>query len=856
MPAVHPQNAPSFAVTVQAPPRSKQPRADSPGPSGSNHDSRPPPTKRARKAINCEPCRNSKLKCDRNRPCSSCVLRGTTASCYQGQDTDNPSKQDEVNSQTRVDPAAELSRIRSSLSLLESHIYQNVGGQRGVRPPSPQSSKRGPSYPPAPTITGGHDSSDSGFDSIRAPGSSKDKPDVPGMRGHQGNGGFYAGPTSTLNHLLSATTDRDETSSSDGVGVGTDPSTRDSGLGPHAGAKTKGQVPPPVYDEDLVPLLPPIHIVDGLIEYYFEYCNWIYRTVNEPAFMTGWAAFKSGANGDRIVLCTVCILIALTVRYLPPGHALLLSLQGTVEDIGSRYYGVMLEALHRYREATRKEGQGKGYTLALVEMLLVRCHYLTYAKEDPEDTWSCRGELISIGTAMGLHRDPGKSKYDRIVAERRRWAWWHIILLERWQAFMFGRPLAIASHHFNTRLPSYCDPELDKSGRLYLPNIALFKLAYVLGGIMEDAVSFRAVSYASIQDSDKLLVQWMDELPPELDLDEYRLARSLASPVTSVRRLGVQSVIIRGAYHHIRCTMHRPYAKLPFSLETAVNSASQIITLISQARPDFLSNSALAVPGHMNWGPFHIFSAAMFFSFQLITTPDQPAASLFRENIRKSIATLERSQWMPVADQALTILRALAPLYSDDFANESKEEQELKKSQVLNLVKTLAFPYQEGTSVRTGESPAVRPVGYESSASPPMVEPSQGIFESALPQLHSMSSFPQMANGMSNGNAHGWAAPKTEVQHAQLLHSPTNDMPSGQVINVFEQQHSQNGSVMQVPYANQASSSYVVQDSMAQTSSYPGDQAAMWGASIGFGLGEWASFLTAMQRTDNGINGA
>ncbi|KIY45983.1 hypothetical protein FISHEDRAFT_48384 [Fistulina hepatica ATCC 64428] len=36
-----------------------------------------PPTKRARKAINCEPCRNSKLKCDRNRPCSSCVLRGT-----------------------------------------------------------------------------------------------------------------------------------------------------------------------------------------------------------------------------------------------------------------------------------------------------------------------------------------------------------------------------------------------------------------------------------------------------------------------------------------------------------------------------------------------------------------------------------------------------------------------------------------------------------------------------------------------------------------------------------------------------------------------------------------------------------
>ena len=56
------------------------------------------PAKRTRKAINCEPCRGSKLKCDRsvrvrirrcgclfiflhrNRPCSSCVLRGESVS--------------------------------------------------------------------------------------------------------------------------------------------------------------------------------------------------------------------------------------------------------------------------------------------------------------------------------------------------------------------------------------------------------------------------------------------------------------------------------------------------------------------------------------------------------------------------------------------------------------------------------------------------------------------------------------------------------------------------------------------------------------------------------------------------------
>lgn len=184
------------------------------------------------------------------------------------------------------------------------------------------------------------------------------------------------------------------------------------------------------YDDDLSAMLPPKHLVDGLIEYYFEYCNWIYRHVNQAAFLAGWLRYKSGEGGDRIILGTVCIILALSVRYLPPSHPLASSLTGSIEEVGTRYYGIMLSALDRYRESMRKEGSGKGYTLDLLELLLLRSHYLTFAKEDPEEIWSVRGELISIGTALGLHRDPG-GKFEKSVAERRRWAWWHILLLER-----------------------------------------------------------------------------------------------------------------------------------------------------------------------------------------------------------------------------------------------------------------------------------------------------------------------------------------------------------------------------------------------------------------------------------------
>ncbi|KAF8900013.1 hypothetical protein CPB85DRAFT_1228869 [Mucidula mucida] len=75
---------PEELTSPTGPPRPKPARSataagtirtrSSPQPGEQNGDARP--QKRARKAINCEPCRNSKLKCDRSRPCSSCVLRG------------------------------------------------------------------------------------------------------------------------------------------------------------------------------------------------------------------------------------------------------------------------------------------------------------------------------------------------------------------------------------------------------------------------------------------------------------------------------------------------------------------------------------------------------------------------------------------------------------------------------------------------------------------------------------------------------------------------------------------------------------------------------------------------------------
>lgn len=442
---------------------------------------------------------------------------------------------------------------------------------------------------------------------------------------------------------------------------------------------------------------------------------------------------------------------------------------------------------------------------------------------------------------------------------------------------------------------------------MYLPNIALFRLAFILGDIIDDAVSVRPVPYENVQANDRALKQWMENLPKELDLDEYRVARSLASDNVGTRRLGVQSVIIRSSYYHIRFTLHRPYAsptapaagrapidpsKTAQSLEIAVGAADKLITMVGQSRPDFLANSALAVPGHMNWGPFHCFTAAMFFSFQLIANPDQPGAGLFRASIRKAVSTLEQSRGTAVADKASDILNALSPLYNPDFSGEPPELREKKRAQVLSTVRKLAFPYHDSHDPRRfGDgSPAARaaaagmlnsPAG-SSSVSPPMHHVSSLTHHYDVPSSSShVHSLPSSSSGSGSGTttASSIASSSTMHSHSSMRTPTGNPYPLSPTIqqqggshgmgqspqsahqNVAhvqyqqQQQHGQqqmaNGNAL-TPTAQYVTPYPLGPPPQPQTiypdvnrySQYvqPVDH-SMWGAAIGFDQGEWSHFL-------------
>lgn len=66
------------------------------------------------------------------------------------------------------------------------------------------------------------------------------------------------------------------------------------------------------YDTDIIQAMPELKVIDGLIDYYFQYCQWINRHIWEATFRTQWTRYKAGDNPDTLVLATCCGILAMT----------------------------------------------------------------------------------------------------------------------------------------------------------------------------------------------------------------------------------------------------------------------------------------------------------------------------------------------------------------------------------------------------------------------------------------------------------------------------------------------------------------------------------------------------------------
>ncbi|KAG8901714.1 hypothetical protein FRC00_005118 [Tulasnella sp. 408] len=628
------------------------------------------PTKRSRKAINCEPCRASKLKCDRDDKDSEYAV--------------NP----------RIDPRAEITRIRNSLLVIENHINRTSPGGSGAGSSGPgnalltrsdSSDEGGSAHSRRGSVEVGNVMGSFGSQSIsptsltseagsgglvlRLPDDPAPGSDLPNRAVEVVGATPFIGSTSIASSLRIL-------SAFDCEGAGHPGETSPFNLPDKGDRNAAADAALTQQIEHLVSALPRLSSdgsassseiiatvsADDLISHYFADCVWGYRAVHRESFLEAWEVVKASTLIDNVdmktqnmtmpsgnnatTLSKIRQLVTLATGFAIFAISTLHSAPETQLDQARQYFAYSEDA---YTQQQQHVPHGTPASLDVLELLLLHVQFLELigeAERNPQFDTTFPSEAVSSPSA---YSSPYQS------------------------------PTSIHLQHHNLL-------SRGQSG-----HSSRYRLAHLLGTILEDFTAASAsLSTDRVCTHDKALQRLLDA--PE------ELAMGLEGTGMEGR---VIAVLNRAALLHVRLVLHRAVvvssalggdATRAKSLEVAIRSAETLIHLYIahsaaaalptiKLSPSATSPSSSSIPpAYLACLTQHTYDATLFLASLLINFPLPSVAHSFqpiRQGVRSAFHAFGVVK-ISGADRAWKLLGALRPLWEEGgVALERKHRQEV-----------------------------------------------------------------------------------------------------------------------------------------------------------------------------------
>lgn len=314
--------------------------------------------KRRRKPLNCEPCRHSKLRCDRQLPCITCLKRG-----WQDQCTYGPAVRAESDRSPR--------RRRTKHSLVrETSVSQTGVGV--ISPPEPSSA------PPPPPRDQSRERRETSPEPI-----------------HQRWDEILRRPAVA------------ERSNAQPCSTDTLPTLISFG--------------PCVQTTELLRMLPPDTVCEYLVCWYFAHLCPLFRVLHGPTFQKQYSAFlKDPQNVDLSWLALLFAICSLTVKAIPPNDTGLMELwqreplPHDLSTLSQSYRTASMMCLSQDQFLVR-------HNLNTLEALLVIITTISDT-EGAEHGWALLGNALNIAIALRCHTDPAEPNCIKRERRRRCWA--------------------------------------------------------------------------------------------------------------------------------------------------------------------------------------------------------------------------------------------------------------------------------------------------------------------------------------------------------------------------------------------------------------------------------------------------
>ncbi|KAJ6127594.1 hypothetical protein N7523_003206 [Penicillium sp. IBT 18751x] len=567
--------------------------------------------RRPRQPVSCEPCRHSKLKCDRRHPCISCKRRECVEACsYRG----------------------------------ISKVTNQPNGALEIERPAPQLSSE-PVNPPvqARPLSTTPASRGIGSASLQVTGTpSYAKQQNHDTHAHDTHAQWDALLQRPI-HLMWSPND----------------STLETG-----NICFPSPLGPTMSRNEILAILPPAPCCDYLVTEYFLRLSPLFHILHGPTFQKQYNAFRQNPSDAELSWIALFFLMcSATTNTMESDNRIL----GDIYPMAAATNGLEMIA-HQFRTAAMiclwQDQFFIRHTISTLEAVLLLVFTISN-NEGAERSWTLLGMALNIGIALRCNTESSSQQLNCVDIERRRRCWAGILLLHTYQATSFQDIDMSALLNINAIMPANVNDIDIKQDRILPPSstptqmsvmhfkISLFQLStkicrHLSGESRANEATLRLLD-SEVAEGQR---QWdsaflLDGFPSLLDPAGY-----------------AHWCVLQLYAHQLYLLLHRPFCKRG---EPYFRSASQSKCIASGAalldiHRQLCQNLRLR---HYRWlvsglTSFYAIHGAIALASCLLDAPDVSDLSTYRAGFDAAIARIESLQnKSSICAKAYPILRHL-----------------------------------------------------------------------------------------------------------------------------------------------------------------------------------------------------
>ncbi|KAF5558838.1 hypothetical protein FNAPI_4928 [Fusarium napiforme] len=622
--------------------------------------------KRSRVLLSCAPCRNSKLKCDREQPCGQCSKKGRASQC-----TYAPKPE-------RKRPAKGMS---ARLKRLEGMVREMMDSE-GVVPGTQVGTGTGAALANG-TATG---------------------PDVQGHVVHSKKGATYVGATHCMAMLEDIEDLKDYFEQPEEAGEDQflddeiDPT--EVMLNTRAGPRNR---------EELLGRLPERKVADRLLSRYFASMSPSQHIVHRPVFTRQYSKFWQDPNEASLHwIAQLFMMLSLGVFFNNFINSSELEGDSPLPAQDRiRHY----KACAGWALVWGKYTQPSSATLPAF-LLYVESSFL-FNRAAQMNCYVLSGVCIRLMLKMGLHRGPSKlANISPYEGEMRRRMWNMAIQVELLVSFHMGLPSMLQGIETDTAVPRNLDdhdfdedstelplsrPPTDWTSMTY--PIHKTQILRVFGQIARQAHALTPPSYAEVAKLDNLLHETWKSVP------SFMMVRPLDECVGDPPVLLIQRFGLTALYNKCRIVLHRRY----------------LAEAIPQREHDYSRRQCLEGAlsllnyQHIIWEAFHDFLMAAMVLYLVVKNENYSEVGSDYDWMSQTAPT-------PTKDELICMIKRSWLIWADV----SRNAVEVKKTAdtLATMLAKLGAPVEEPASALEQGVPSASGDNQYSSLGAPSVDPS------------------------------------------------------------------------------------------------------------------------------------